>query len=103
MEQKYQPEKELTPPASRKLSDDVFIQSNVRTTSENENQSNDKQDLSNMPRQRSRNWADCPIDESAVEPSSNIPTDDNTDSFQVRKFYLLFFVKKKNNAIDFVV
>lgn len=39
-----------------------------------------------MGRQQSRNWADCPIDESVVEPSSPPPSANNTftsDDFQV--------------------
>ncbi|CAF4670241.1 unnamed protein product, partial [Rotaria magnacalcarata] len=77
---------------SRKVSDDVFITSDITTTmattNDNESQehSDDKAGLSSMIRQHTRNWADCPIDDSVVETSPTFQctsTQDVADNFQV--------------------
>ncbi|CAF3339390.1 unnamed protein product [Rotaria sp. Silwood1] len=80
-ERQSQSDKEQTSPTSRKISDDVFI-----TTNDNEN--HEHIHTTNMTRQQTRNWADCPIDDSVVDTSSppsiikNILTDDNVDDIQ---------------------
>ncbi|CAF5008998.1 unnamed protein product, partial [Rotaria socialis] len=86
-ERKSQSDKEPSPPTSRKVSDDVFITSDITTTNDNESQehSDPKADLSSMTRQHTRNWADCPIDESVVETSPTFQrtvTQDVADNFQ---------------------
>ncbi|CAF1684233.1 unnamed protein product [Rotaria magnacalcarata] len=90
-ERKSQSDKEPSPPTSRKVSDDVFITSDITTTmattNDNESQehSDDKAGLSSMTRQHTRNWADCPIDDSVVETSPTFQctsTQDVADNFQ---------------------
>ena len=83
-------EKEQTSP-SRRISDgDVFIGPDTPASNEDENReyTSNKEETTATTRQQSRNWADCPIDESVVDtspPSSinNTLTGDDTDDFQV--------------------
>ncbi|CAF0798815.1 unnamed protein product [Rotaria sordida] len=88
-ERKSQVDKEQPSSTSRKVSDDVFITSDLLTSNDNENyeHNNIKQDLTSMTKQQTRNWADCPIDDSVVETSSssnvkNILTSDDVDDIQ---------------------
>jgi hypothetical protein len=96
IDRQSQVQKELTPPSSRKVSDDVFIAPDTLVSNEDDNyqQINNKEETTTMIRQKSRNWADCPIDDSVVDitpPSSvnNIVTSDDVDDFQVGNFILL--------------
>jgi hypothetical protein len=90
IDRQSQVQKELTPPSSRKVSDDVFIAPDTPVSNEDDNyqQINNKEETTTMIRQKSRNWADCPIDDSVVDitpPSSvnNIVTSDDVDDFQI--------------------
>ncbi|CAF2731978.1 unnamed protein product [Rotaria sp. Silwood2] len=81
-ERQSQADKEQTPPTSRKVSDDVFI-----TSDDNEN--HEHINITTMTRQQTRNWADCPMDDSVVETSSSSPsnlkntlTNDDVDDIQ---------------------
>ena len=70
-----------TPPRKVSNNDDVFI---VPDTP-NSNEDGADQSGQTVTRQQSRNWADCPIDESVTEPSPP-PSANNTfsgDDFQV--------------------
>jgi len=102
-----QVQKEQTPPSSRKVSDDVFIASDTPVSNEDDNhqQINNKEDTTTMNRQRSRNWADCPIDDSVVDttplPSvNNTLTNDDIDDFQVGNFVLSVQATQSNFCID---
>jgi hypothetical protein len=77
---------------SRKISnDDVFLAPDTPTSNEDGlDHTNNDHGGTTLPRQQSRNWADCPIDESVVEPSPP-PSANNTfsgDDFQVENFSL---------------
>jgi hypothetical protein len=89
-ERQSQAQKEQTLPSSRKISDDVFITLDTPASNEDENHEhiNNKEDTTTMIRQQSRNWADCPIDDSVVDTSpppsiNNTLTGDDIDDFQV--------------------
>ncbi|CAF3674158.1 unnamed protein product [Adineta steineri] len=62
------------------ISDDVFITPDTAVSNEDDNDEhlNSKEDSTTITRQQSRNWADCPIDESVIETSSS--TNNNTTS-----------------------
>jgi hypothetical protein len=82
-----QTQKEQTSPSSRKVSDDVFFASDTPALTEDEN--HEQEDTTTMIRQQSRNWADCPIDDSVVDTSppplniNNALTADDSDDFQI--------------------
>jgi hypothetical protein len=89
-ERQSQAQKEQTLSSSRKISDDVFITPDTPASNEDENHEhiNNKEDTTTMIRQQSRNWADCPIDDSVVDTSpppsiNNTLTGDDIDDFQV--------------------
>ena len=104
-ERKSQSDREPSPPTSRKVSDDVFLASDITTTNDNESQehSDPKTDLSTVTRPHTRNWADCPIDESVVETSPTFrrtSTEDVVDNFQVCELRFFFYrdkIRKKHN------
>ncbi len=105
-EKQSQPQKEQTPPTARKISDDVFIASDIPVSNEDENHEhiNNKEDTTTITRQKSRNWADCPIDESVVDASppastNNTLASDDADDFQVRHLYI--FCIKQINVYNF--
>jgi hypothetical protein len=88
--QSYQDKKQTS--TSRHVSnDDVFIGPDTPASTEDVNYEriNNKEDTTGMTRQQSRNWADCPIDETVVDtspPSSMnnaVTGDDVDDDFQV--------------------
>lgn len=88
-ERQFQAQKEQTPPPSRKVSDDVFIAPDTPISNSDENhEHNNEEDGTTIIRQKSRNWADCPIDDSVVDttppPSiqNTLPNED-IDDFQV--------------------
>ena len=84
--QQQQPREHKTPP--RKASnDDVFLGPDTPASTEDgtDTTAHDESAASTV-RQQSRNWADCPIDESVVEPTSPPSSANNTfanDDFQV--------------------
>jgi RNA recognition motif-containing protein len=76
-----------TPPRKVSNNDDVFIVPDTPNSNEDgtDQTNNDQGGGQTIGRQQSRNWADCPIDESAAEPSPP-PSANNTfsgDDFQV--------------------
>jgi hypothetical protein len=75
-----------TPPRKVSNNDDVFIVPDTPNSNEDGTvQINNDQGGQTIGRQQSRNWADCPIDESVAEPSPP-PSANNTfsgDDFQV--------------------
>ena len=77
-----------TPSRKESNTDDVFIVPDTPTSNDGEiNQTDNDQGGPTIARQQSRNWADCPIDESNVEPSPP-PSANNTfsgDEFQVNR------------------
>jgi hypothetical protein len=96
-ERQSQSQKEQTPPPSRKVSDDVFLAPDTPTSNDDKNHehTNNQEDGTTMIRQKSRNWADCPIDDSVVDslpPLSinNTLTGEDTDDFQVYNLILFF-------------
>ncbi|CAF3827121.1 unnamed protein product [Adineta steineri] len=72
------------------ISDDVFITPDTAVSNEDDNDEhlNSKEDSTTITRQQSRNWADCPIDESVIETSSstnnNTTSNDDVDNSSVR-------------------
>ncbi|UJR28063.1 hypothetical protein I4U23_009319 [Adineta vaga] len=76
---------------SRQLSDDVFITSDTPPILDNE-EKNNNEDNTSIIRQKSRNWADCPIDDSVIEtfspPSSSSITSPSTND-QVKNFQIV--------------
>ena len=81
-----QTQQDKTP--SRKVSnDDVFIVPDTPASNDEIiDQVNNEHDNTAIRQQKSLNWADCPIDESAIEPSPP-PSTNNTlieDDFQVK-------------------
>lgn len=83
-----QAEKEHATPIRKISNDDVFVGPDTPATSIDDGTDGVHQDQNdgNMTRQRSRNWADCPIDDSTVETTSPPPsatTTLNNDDFQV--------------------
>ncbi len=85
-----QSQQHKTPPR-QSSNDDVFLAPDTPTSNEDGiDQTNNDQGGTAITRQQSRNWADCPIDESVVEQSPP-PSANNTltgDDFQVG---ILFF------------
>lgn len=80
------PREHKTPP--RQISnDDVFIAPDTPASNEDALDSHNQDENSgSIARQHSRNWADCPIDETVVETTSPPPSANNTftsDDFQV--------------------
>jgi len=82
-----QPSKEHKTPPRQLSNDDVFIAPDTPTSAEDGTDShNQDENNGTIARQLSRNWADCPIDESVVETTSPPPSANNTftsDDFQV--------------------
>jgi hypothetical protein len=98
-----QSQQHKTPPRKVSNNDDVFIVPDTPTSNEDGiDQTNNDQGGQTMVRQQSRNWADCPIDESAAEPSPP-PSANNTfsgDDFQVRS---IFEIRKKQREEKFFI
>lgn len=81
-------------PVRKVSNDDVFLGADTPAASTDDGVENSSQDLNDsaVVRQHSRNWADCPIEESTVEsssPSASANNTNNNDDFQ--------FVRNKNN------
>ena len=86
---------ERQPPKERRTSprqvsnDDVFLGPDTPASNEDGTHTTDHDDGGGngaITRQKSRNWADCPIDDTAVEPASSPPSANDTlasDDFQV--------------------
>lgn len=66
----------------RQISDEVFVIPDTPVSNEDENQqlTNNQEDASPIIRQKSRNWADCPIDESVVDTPTSPPVNINNVS-----------------------
>ena len=81
-----QSQQHKTPPRKVSNNDDVFIAPDTPTsTDDGPTRTDNDQGGQTIARQQSRNWADCPIDESVAEPSPP-PSANNTfsgDDFQV--------------------
>ena len=82
-----QPPKERRTPPRQVSNDDVFLGPDTPASNEDGIHSTDHDDGNGaITRQKSRNWADCPIDDTAVEPASSPPSANDTfasDDFQV--------------------
>lgn len=81
-----QSQQHKTPPRKVSNNDDVFIAPDTPTSTDDGNTRTDnEQGGQTIARQQSRNWADCPIDETVAEPSPP-PSANNTfsgDDFQI--------------------
>jgi hypothetical protein len=100
-ERRHSQSQRLKTPPRHASDDDVFIVPDTPTS----NEDGVDQGSTTIARQASRNWADCPIDESVTEPSPP-PSANNTltgDDFQVRIFFRFTKQVKKYSHRLFVI
>ena len=97
-----QPSQALKEQLSPNISDDVFITPDTPMSNDDKSHEDvgSKEESTTVTRQKSRNWADCIVDEPAAEitppptpelkPAYSMGNNNAADDFQVRPWYCIF-------------